>query len=101
MYIDQCGGQNRNFKMATLCNYIVTSSSFKVHSKFLVGGHSYLPCDKDFGLVEKQKKFHSKIHLQDDWKSVITSVRKKNPFKIVNMTINDFFQQSPWSANYK
>lgn len=59
MYFDQCGGQNRNIKIETLCNYIVASSSFTVEEvdhKFLVSGHSYLPCDQDFGLIEKQKK---------------------------------------------
>lgn len=59
MYSDQCGGQNRNIKMAALCNYIVScniSGVKEIHHKFLVGGHSYLPCDQDFGLVEKQKK---------------------------------------------
>jgi len=98
MYSDQCGGQNRNIKMAALCNYIVASPSntvVEIDHKFLVGGHSFLPCDQDFGLVEKQKKFHSEIHLPDDWKSVITSARKRNPFKIVNMTKNDFFQPNP------
>lgn len=58
MYSDQCGGQNRNIKMATICNYIVANTSLSVNEidhKFLVSGHSLLPCDQDFGLVEKQK----------------------------------------------
>jgi len=58
MYADQCRGQKRNIKMSVLCNYIVASPSFTVNEidhKFLVSGHSFLPCDKDFGLVEKQK----------------------------------------------
>lgn len=58
MYSDQCGGQNRNIKMAVLCNYIVSSPDFtvtEIHHKFLVSGHSYLPCDQDFGLIEKEK----------------------------------------------
>lgn len=57
MYSDQCGGQNRNIKIATIYNYIVANKSFSVDEidhKFLVSGHSFLPCDQDFGLVEKQ-----------------------------------------------
>lgn len=94
MYSDQCGGQNRNIKMAVLLNYIVLSPSFTVNEidhKYLVSGHSFLPCDQDFGLVEKQKKCNSEIHVPDDWKSVITSARKRNPFQIVNKIKNDFF----------
>lgn len=80
MYSDQCGGQNRNIKMATLCNYIVASTSFTVEEidhKFLLSGHSYLPCDQDFGLIEKEKKFHPDVHLPNDWITVILSARKK------------------------
>jgi len=49
MYSDQCGGQNRNIKMATICNYIVANTSLSVNEidhKFLVSGHSFLPCDQ-------------------------------------------------------
>lgn len=65
MYSDQCGGQNRN-KISALCNYIVTSSDFTIEEidhKFLVSGHSFLPCDQDFGLIEKQNKFHPHIYV--------------------------------------
>lgn len=30
MYSDQCGGQNRNIKMAVLCQYIVSNNDFAV-----------------------------------------------------------------------
>lgn len=58
MYSHQCGGQNRNIKMALICNCIVCFyhlSPTQIHHKFLVSGHSYLPCDRDFGVIEKQK----------------------------------------------
>ncbi|KAF0709773.1 putative sola1-9 ap [Aphis craccivora] len=63
MYSDQCGGQNRNIKMATLCNFIVANDKYCVNEidhKFLVSGHSFLPCDQDFGLIKKTKKTSSK-----------------------------------------
>lgn len=50
MYSDQCGGQNRNIKIAAICNYMVMSNTFSVkeiHHKCLVSGHSYLACDQD------------------------------------------------------
>lgn len=94
MYSDHHTGQNRNIKMATIYNYVVANTSLSVNEidhKFLVSGHSFLPRDQDFGLVEKQKKFHPDIHLPDDWKTVLASARNTNPFKIVNMTKDDFF----------
>ncbi|CAH1099175.1 unnamed protein product [Psylliodes chrysocephalus] len=69
MFSDQCGGQNRNIKMTALCNYIVSSELSTVNEinhKFLVSRHSFLPCDQDLGLVEKQKKFCRDIFVPDD-----------------------------------
>lgn len=94
MYSDQCGGQNRNIKMAALCNYIVSSNLSvvkEIHHTFLVSGHSYLPCDQDFGLVEKQKKFFRDIFVPDDWNKVVESARKRLPFKVIKMSSNDFY----------
>ncbi|CAF4948137.1 unnamed protein product [Pieris macdunnoughi] len=74
VYSDQCSGQNRNIKMATLCQYIVAHTDYTVDNidhKFYVSGHSYLACDQDFGLVEKKKKFFKNIYLPDHWTTVI------------------------------
>lgn len=93
LYSDQCGGQNRNIKLSLLCNYITASPDFKVEKidhKFLVSGHSYLPCDQDFGLIEKQKKFHPRIFIPEEWQTVIRNARKKNPFTVIEMKKSDF-----------
>lgn len=94
LYSDQCGGQNRNIKMAAICTYMAVSNVFSprvIHHKFLVSGHSYLPCDRDFGTIEKQKRYFSDIFLPDDWLKVISSSRKGNKkFEIVKMNSEDF-----------
>lgn len=85
MYPDQCGGQNRNIKLSLLCQNIVSSPEYtvkKIDHTFLVSGPSYLPCDQDFGLVEKQKKFFPNIFIPEHWNNVILVARKKKPLKI-------------------
>lgn len=94
MYSDQCGGQNRNFKMAAVCTYIVSSPDFTVETidhKFLVSGHSYLPNDQDFGLIEKNKKHYKNIYVPSNWVQVVSETRKRKPFNVVVMTQSDFF----------
>lgn len=94
MYSDQCGGQNRNFKIAALCSYIVSSEDYTVNTidhKFLVSGHSYLPNDQDFGLVEKNKKHYKNIYVPSDWAQVVKETKKRNPFEVVVMQTSDFF----------
>lgn len=79
MYSDQCGGQNRNIKIAALCDHIVTNQKFhctEIDHKFLVSGHTYLACDQDFGLIEKKKKYHPEVYVPDDWLQVILAARK-------------------------
>ncbi|CAH1111461.1 unnamed protein product [Psylliodes chrysocephalus] len=59
--------------------------------KFLVSGHSYLPNDQDFGLIEKNKKHYKNIYVPNDWVQVVLEIKKKNPFRVVVMTSSDFF----------
>jgi len=47
-----------------------------------VSGHSYLPCDRDFGVIEKQKKYHPEIYIPNDWITVILKARKKIPSRL-------------------
>lgn len=102
MYSDQCGGQNRNIKLALLCNYIVDRNDFvveKLDHKLLVSGHSYLPCDQDFGIIEKNKKFHQNIFVPKDWKGVVTTARKKKPFQVVEIQSQDFISTQALEKN--
>lgn len=97
MYSDGCGGQNRNIKMALLCTHVVQSEEFSVEEikhNFLVSGHSFMSCDRDFGLIEKNKKFHPNIYIPKDWVNVILTARKKNPFQVIVMEKEHFFSTS-------
>jgi hypothetical protein len=59
--------------------------------KFLVSGHSVLACDQDFGLIEKEKRYHKDIFVPDDWLKVIISAKKRIPFITKKMRKEDFF----------
>ena len=100
MYSDQCGGQNRNIKLSLMCSYITTSPDntvSRIDHKFLCSGHSYLPCDQDFGLVEKSKKYHSNIYVPNDWEVVVRTTRKK-PFHVISMKKKTSSLQKVWKT---
>lgn len=93
IYTDCCGGQNRNFKIAMIWNYIVQNQKYSVkciHHKFLLSGHTYLPNDQDFGLIEKNKRFHSDIFVPHDWVRVVASARKNKPFVVTELDQSHF-----------
>lgn len=102
MYSDQCGGQNRNIKIAALCMHIVSNPEFTVENidhKFTVSGHSFSSCDRAFGLVERQKKYFPDIYVPKHWNNVILAARKKKPFKIEEMKRDDFISTKALETN--
>ena len=57
LYSDGCGGQNKNHQLQMLWMRLVASGRFKpIDHKFLVVGHTYLPCDRCFAHIEKKKR---------------------------------------------
>ena len=90
-YSDSCGGQNRNYKVALMWSYICQKYKFQeINHKFLVSGHSYLPNDADFGIIEKSLRKKSYIYTYDEWCAEVQTCCKKNPYKIVKMTSDKF-----------
>ncbi|KAK5648067.1 hypothetical protein RI129_002959 [Pyrocoelia pectoralis] len=56
-YSDSCGGQNKNKNICKLFMFLVKSTPLEeIHHKFLEPGHTYMECDRAFGLIEKRKK---------------------------------------------
>ncbi|KAF2884598.1 hypothetical protein ILUMI_14048 [Ignelater luminosus] len=56
-YSDSCGGQNKNKYICKLFMFLVRDSAIKeIHHKLLEPGHIYMECDRDFGMVEKNKR---------------------------------------------
>lgn len=94
IWSDRCVGQNNNWRMVALCHYLVSLRYFtEVNQKFLVTGHSFLPCDRDFALIEKCKKSAILYDFQDVVK-MIESTKISNLFNILLME-GQFFDMSP------
>jgi hypothetical protein len=54
---DSCAGQNKNFIMICLWQYLISTVRLQlIDHKFPESGHSFLDSDLDFALVEKQVK---------------------------------------------
>ena len=90
-YSDSCGGQNKNSTIVSLWLYLILIGRFdRIEHKFLLPGHTYLPVDSDFGVIEKRKKITQHVYTPSDWCTVVRSSRKKNPFTVVEMERQDF-----------
>jgi hypothetical protein len=96
-FSDSCGGQNRNFKIATLMSYLVQTHGIDMTLHFMQSGHSFLPNDADFGVIEKAKKTSGSIYIPEHWMQVVAAARKRNPFRVVNMHCGDFIDLAAMS----
>lgn len=91
LYSDSCGGQNKNFTMLALLHLLCESGGIKkVQHKFLVPGHTFLPCDRNFGVIEAAKRRATSVFVPDDWCKLVQGARRKTPFHVVKMTQDDF-----------
>ena len=48
-----------------------------VDQKFFISGHSYMSCDRDFGIIEKKKSSSQNIFVPNDWIQLVKDACKK------------------------
>lgn len=91
VYSDSCVGQNKNFAIMGLWLYMIDCGWFEeIEHKFLVPGHTFLPCDADFGVIEKLKRKTQVVYTPEQWAHLIRKSRTKKPFKVIEMDADDF-----------
>ncbi|KAI4454181.1 dna-directed rna polymerases i ii and iii subunit rpabc2 [Holotrichia oblita] len=94
LFSDSCPGQNKNYIMLHFLYILVHCLKMfdSITYYFPMRGHSYLPNDQDFALIEKKKRTHGIIEVPEEWDDIIRRARKHpSPFKIVNMECNVMF----------
>ena len=98
LFSDSCTGQNRNIKLSLMLLKLVQDPAIAVETidlKFLVSGHSFLPNDPEFGVIEASSKKCQNIFVPEDWFDLIKNATKKKPrFNIIQMQRNEFLSTS-------
>lgn len=93
-WCDRCAGQGNNFQILTLFKVLIQRRYFTtIHQKFLVTGHSFLPCDRQFALIEKVKKA-AKPMIPQDWVNIIREASVQGSFRLRQMNNQDFYRLS-------
>lgn len=110
IFSDNCSSQNKNYMLLQFFYTLVDTGRFtKIHHRYPEPGHSFLPCDRSFGLIELQKKKHDKIYLPRDYINIIKGSSKNFLVKQVtqDMLLNfkdhlkSFFVLNPSKKNNK
>lgn len=89
-FSDNCGGQNKSKIIVQFWLYIISTTNIKtVDHRFLITGHSFNECDKNFGLIEmKKKRTDRDFYVPSDWRQLISRTSQK--FIVVDMKEEDF-----------
>jgi len=89
MWCDNCAGQNKNKMLVFAMFYLVASGWFEsIECRFFVSGHSFMPCDQDFAMIEKRKKRLAAM-VPTEIKEMIQSSKLNNPFEVVDIEDGD------------
>lgn len=84
IWSDSCSGQNKNYLIVCLYQYLISRGRFKViDHKFPEVGHTYLDSDRHFGRIEKELRKHQCIYLPEQYREIITRSCKKS--RVIDM----------------
>ncbi|KAK7603319.1 hypothetical protein V9T40_003318 [Parthenolecanium corni] len=91
VWCDNCCGQNKNQMLLLVLMYMIATKRYdSIELHFLVSGHSYMPCDQDFAIIEKRKKFVQAM-VPSEIKDVIATAKLEQPFAVTDMAPEDFY----------
>lgn len=91
IWSDNCPGQNKNRTMLFLMIWLVCVGIFsEVQHKFLLKGHTFLACDRDFGHIEKRKR-KSQVLIPKDLCKVISDAKYEHQLTPLMMHSTNFF----------
>lgn len=90
IWSDNCIGQNKNRMVLFALICLVANGIYDtIDHKYLVSGHSFMSCDRDFAQIEKRKKVVKCFEPKDVAKMIQESCHK-HPFNVVNLEQMDF-----------
>lgn len=90
VFSDNCAGQNKNINLVlSYLRQVHTGRFSSIHHYYLETGHSYLPCDRDFGVLEKHMR-SKEVYTTDHYTTYMKSCRKSDPATVVRMDKDDF-----------
>lgn len=95
LYSDGCPAQNKNHSFIRFCMALVEDKIFRriVH-RFPIRGHSFLACDRDFGVFKKHIKKCDRIYTPKEYCTIIANSKKNVTVKMVDG--DEIFNFNQW-----
>lgn len=90
LYSDNCPGQNKNHSLSRFLLALTDTKRFKkiVHF-FPIGGHSYLPCNRDFSIIKRKLRKHDRIYSVHQLTEFIITSSSTRKFTVNESTFSE------------
>lgn len=87
IFTDNCAGQNKNNLVVQYLLTVIKNSGalHTVVHHLPERGHSFLPCDRDFGIIEKKRRNKEVLYLPEEWYNFVSSCSRK--FQVVRVQV--------------
>ena len=89
IFADNCAGQNKNINVVLAALRLIHAKKlFRVEFVYMISGHSFLPCDACFGVIEKKLRVNEFLFTTKDY--IETIKRAQNPpFEVIPIERED------------
>lgn len=98
LFSDNCSGQNKNHTVLRFLAALCDSGRFDKIIYFLpVRGHSFLPCDRDFGTIKRTVRRADRVFLPKDFTNMVQKCsNNKNKFEVKEIETDDIKDFKSW-----
>ena len=83
IFLDNCFSQNKNRYLIAYLNVLAQTRFDEIHVYYPLPGHSRMPCDRDFGRIEKKRRKKDRVAQPSEWVNLIRETDRTNPFRVV------------------
>lgn len=83
IFADNCFAQNKNRVLFVVLQSVVVRGRLEsIEINYPVPGHSRLPCDRAFALIEKKRRRLDRVSVPSQWTKLVRDAKSENPFTI-------------------
>lgn len=102
LFCDNCGGQNKNNCFVRLNMALVGTGRFQeIDHMYPLRGHSFLPCDRAFGVIKKSLRRKERLYTPRQLvELIVTSSTVPDFFTVHYVTGDDILNFKQWWTRY-
>lgn len=103
LFCDNCPGQNKNHTIIRMCTALVETGKFEnIELFYPMRGHSFMPCDRDFGVIKRRLKKYDRIYDLHKYTKIIVKSSSAKKFSVTEVATEDILNfKDWWPEHYK